>query len=256
MVTCYDYSFACLIAKTDIDMVLVGDSASMVMHGFPNTTHATLEMMCLHTAAVSRGLKQQFLVADMPFMSYRQDHKTTMLAVQQLVQAGAHAIKLEGVSGNTGIIQDIVESGIPVMGHIGLTPQMVHQLGGFKVQGREATAQQRLLDEAKSLQACGCFAIVLECIPTDLAQTITQTLEIPTIGIGAGQYTDGQVLVLQDLLGLQNEFTPKFVKHYSQGAHWTVNAINQFIAEVRQQQFPLQQHSYHFNQKEPNHASH
>lgn len=244
MVTCYDYTSALCLAKTNIDCLLVGDSLAMTMHGYEDTLGATLEMMTLHTAAVKRGAGKKFIVSDLPFLSYRQSLSKTMQAVEALMRAGAHAVKLEGAAGNLDTIRHITESGVPVMGHLGLTPQYIHTLGGFRVQGRSEAAAKTLLDDAKALEAAGCFAIVLECIPAELATHITQALSIPTIGIGAGAQTDGQVLVFQDLLGLNPQFKPKFVKYFATGAEMVQAAIDQYCAEVKTQVFPTHEHLY------------
>ncbi|NKB47179.1 MAG: 3-methyl-2-oxobutanoate hydroxymethyltransferase [Legionellales bacterium] len=246
MVTAYDATFAKLIEQTEINSVLVGDSVAMVAHGYPNTTHATMAMMVMHTQAVARGIQTKFIVTDLPFMSYRQSWAHTCRQVQRLMQAGAHAVKLEGAQGNYATIEQIVTSGVSVMGHLGLTPQTIHQLGGHKVQGKNKNVANQLLAEAQSLKDAGCFALVLECIPWTLAKKITQAIAIPTIGIGAGPYTDGQILVLYDLLGLQEAFKPKFLKQYLAGETGVIQAINQYVAEVGHQQFPtVETHSYH-----------
>ena len=244
MVTCYDHWSAKLIAKTNIDCILVGDSLAMVMHGHDTTLPATIDLIELHLKAVTKGNQKQLIIADMPFLSYRRDLNHTMDAVQRFMQAGAHAIKLEGAAGNLETINHIVESGVPVMGHIGLTPQAIHQLGGFKVQGKEDTTANKIILQAEQLQSAGCFALVLECIPSDIAKTITENLTIPTIGIGAGAETDGQVLVLQDLLGFNTDFKAKFVKTYLNGAELISNALNAYDQEVKQHDFPTEQHSY------------
>ena len=244
MITCYDFTSAKIIDQTDIDCVLVGDTLSMLMHGCTDTTGATLEMMAMHTLAVSRGIKTKFIIGDLPFMSYRKSLSETMHAIETLMRAGAHAIKLEGANGNLTTIQYAVASGVPMMGHLGLTPQHTHTLGGFKVQGKTDTACNKLLEDAQSLEDAGCFALVLECIPADLAQTITNTLHIPTIGIGAGPHTDGQVLVLHDLLGLQTELKPKFVKQYFNGEKTFANSINAYVLDVRSGLYPALEHSY------------
>jgi 3-methyl-2-oxobutanoate hydroxymethyltransferase len=244
MVTCYDYTSARLIDKTGIDAVLVGDSLAMTMHGFGTTVQATVEMMALHTAAVCRGIKDKFIVADLPFLSYRGALNESIAAVQAVMQAGAHAVKLEGTAGNTGLIQHLVESGVPVMGHIGLTPQFVHQLGGYHVQGKTDTAAKRLMEEARALEQAGCFAIVLECVPSKLAAEITQAIQIPTIGIGAGAGTDGQVLVWQDLLGLNTDFKPSFVKNFMDGAALVTAALEEYNASVKKGEFPDAAHSF------------
>lgn len=244
MVTCYDYWSAIIVANSDVDCVLVGDSLAMVMHGHQTTLPATIDLMASHVAAVAKGIKNKFIIGDMPFCSYRKSLEITMNAVEMLMQAGAHAIKLEGVAGNELAIRHIVESGVPVMGHIGLTPQSVHQLGGFRLQGRDEAAAKMLIAEAKTLEDSGCFAVVLECVPNDLAANITASLSIPTIGIGAGNQTSGQVLVLHDLLGLNRDFKPKFVKHYIDGFDMIKTALNNFNSEVKNRQFPSDQNAY------------
>ncbi|MEZ0225242.1 MAG: 3-methyl-2-oxobutanoate hydroxymethyltransferase [Alphaproteobacteria bacterium] len=244
MVTCYDYTSALIVDKTSVDTILVGDSLSMTMHGHPTTVQATIDVMAMHTAAVARGAKSKFIVGDLPFLSYRKSLTENVNAVQALMQAGAHAVKLEGASGNTGFIQHLADSGVPVMGHIGLTPQFVHLLGGYHVQGKTDESAKRLIEEALALQEAGCFALVLECVPSDLARTITKELKIATIGIGAGPDTDGQVLVFQDLLGLNTEFKPKFVKKYINGAQLFVDAIEEYTEEVRGGVFPDADHSF------------
>lgn len=244
MVTCYDYTSAKILSETDVDSILVGDSVAMTMHGFNDTLSATIDMMCMHTAAVARGAQNKFIVSDLPFMSYRKSLNESIDNVVRLMQSGANAIKLEGIAGNVSLIKHLVESGVPVMGHIGLTPQFVHALGGYKLQGRSQESAEQLLIQAEQLQEAGCFAIVLECIPSSLAKRITDKLSIPTIGIGAGNDTDGQVLVYQDMLGLNQQFKPKFVKHFQGGFELTRNAINQFVTEVNKREFPTYEHSY------------
>ena len=245
MITCYDYTCALIIEKTDVDCVLVGDSSSMIMHGETNTTGSTLAQIEMHTRAVARAIKSKLLIADLPFMSYHKSIKQTLEAVEMLVRAGAHAIKLEGASERVcDAITATIDAGVPVMGHLGLTPQHVHQLGGYKVQGKTASAAEALLAQAHKLEAAGCFAIVLECIPAPLAKTITQAVSIPTIGIGAGADTDGQVLVFHDLLGLQTEFKPKFVKQYLNAAELFQQSISEYAADVKDKTFPSEQYSY------------
>ena len=244
MVTCYDYTSGLILDKTSTDCLLVGDSLAMTMHGHPTTVQATIDMMALHTAAVARGAKSKFIVSDLPFLAYRKSLSDNMNAVQALMQAGAHAVKLEGTAGNTGFIQHLADSGVPVMGHLGLTPQSVHQLGGYSVQGKTDEDAKRLLEDALALQQAGCFALVLECVPSALAKKITQQLKIATIGIGAGPDTDGQVLVFQDLLGLNTEFKPKFVKQFADGAALFTNAIEEYNQEVRKGAFPDAAHSF------------
>ena len=244
VITCYDFTSAKIVDKTDIDCVLVGDSVSMVMHGCHNTTGATMEMMALHTTAVARGIKNKFIIADLPFVSYRKNLSKTISAMEMLIRSGAHAVKLEGADGNVNHIRHAVESGIPVMGHLGLTPQHVNVLGGFKVQGKDSFSQNKLLRDAKLLEEAGCFSLVLECIPAELARQITNSLTIPTIGIGAGPHTDGQVLVMHDLLGLQTSIQPKFLKQYFNAESAFSSSINCFVSEVKEKQYPAVEHCY------------
>lgn len=245
MVTCYDFSFAKLVAESQIDSVLVGDSAAMTMHGYSSTVPATIELLTPHVAAVAKGLGgKKFLIADLPFMSYRSDLATNISAVQKLMQAGAEAVKLEGADGNVNLVRHLVDSGVPVMGHLGLTPQFVNQFGGFKVQGKTAEAADKIHQEALALEKAGCFSLVLECVPTPLADSITSALAIPTIGIGAGPNTDGQVLVLQDLLGLSMGFQPKFLRRYLNGSELITQALNAYASDVASGSFPSEQESY------------
>src|SRR6185312_1613292 len=210
MATCYDFTFARLLAKSVIDGILVGDSAAMVMHGHASTIPASIEMMKAHTEAVARGAPGKFIVADMPFLSFRKGTAAALESASILMVAGAHAVKLEGVDGHEDVIQRLVGSGIPVMGHLGLQPQSIHSTGGFRIQGRSEESARQIARQAVTLQELGAFAVVLECVSAELARDITPSLRIPTIGIGAGAGCDGQILVLQDLLGLNPEFRPKF----------------------------------------------
>lgn len=245
MLTCYDYPSAKIIAESAIDCVLVGDSVAMAVHGHETTIMATMPMMVMHTEAVARGLKQQFLIADLPFLCHRASQSETINNVKQLLQAGAHAIKIEGADRETcQTIAYLVASGVPVIGHIGLTPQAIHQLGGFRVQGKEQSQATYLMQQAADLQAAGCFAIVIECVPQLLAKAITESIDIPTIGIGAGMYTDGQVLVWHDLLGLQTEFKPKFLKQYAQSKEMALAAINSYARQVKTAEFPTEDHAF------------
>jgi len=244
MVTCYDYTSALILDKSGIDCLLVGDSLAMTMHGFRDTISATAELMALHTAAVSRGAKDKFIVGDLPFLSYRSALNENIAAVRALMQAGAHAVKLEGASGNAEFIAHLVHSGVPVMGHLGLTPQFINQMGGYKVQGKTDESARRILEEALALEMAGCFALVLECVPAAVAKAITKKLKIPTIGIGAGADTDGQVLVFQDLLGLNTEFKPKFVKRFLNGAELFGQALDAYAAAVKTGEFPGHEHRY------------
>ncbi len=244
MLTCYDYTFACMLNESPVDCLLVGDSAAMVMHGHNTTLKISVEMMAWHTEAVSKGANNKFIVGDMPFLSYRKGLSENMDAVQKIMCAGAHAIKLEGAKGNIDLVHHIVESGVPVMGHLGLTPQSIHQLGGFKVQGKNNKEYQQILQDSLALQEAGCFAVVLECVPTLLAKEISEQLTIPTIGIGAGPYTDGQVLVLQDMLGMGKTFKPKFLRTYAQGFQMFQDAFKEFHDDVTQGSFPSEKESY------------
>ncbi|MBI3441100.1 MAG: 3-methyl-2-oxobutanoate hydroxymethyltransferase [Proteobacteria bacterium] len=245
MMTCYDYTSAAILNKTSADCLLVGDSLAMTMHGFRDTLSATIEMMAMHTAAVSRGAKDKFIVGDLPFLSYRSSLTENVAAVRALMQAGAHSVKLEGASGNAEFISHLVQSGVPVMGHLGLTPQFINQLGGYKVQGKTDDSAQRILEEALLLEKAGCFSLVLECVPATVAEKITKKLNIPTIGIGAGAETDGQVLVFQDLLGLNTDFRPKFVKQFLNGAELFTQAIDSYAQEVKAGTFPAPKHCFH-----------
>jgi 3-methyl-2-oxobutanoate hydroxymethyltransferase len=244
MVTCYDYTMACIAAQSKVDMLLVGDSAAMVMHGHDTTLPIGVQEMAWHVAAVKRGAPDKFIVADLPFLSYRKGLTAAMEAVEALMKAGASAVKLEGIDGQQALIEHIVQSGVPVMGHIGLTPQSVMQLGGFKVQGRAEGQRQQLLQQAQQCQAAGCFSLVLECVPESLARDITGALDIVTIGIGAGLDTDGQVLVMQDLLGLGGGQQPKFVRQYLDGRQLVLEALDRFSADVVAGDYPAPAERY------------
>lgn len=245
MVTCYDFWSARLLAESPIDFLLVGDSAGMVMHGLDDTIGVTVEQMATHVRSVRKGAPKKFIVADLPFLSFRGDLQNNMDSVRELVQAGAHAVKLEGQdAANQNLISHLVSSGVPVMGHLGLTPQFVHALGGFKVQGRERDKARRIVEQAQALEQAGCFSIVLECVPSSLATEITSQLRIPTIGIGAGSGVDGQVLVLQDLLGFSQGHRPKFVRTYLPGADLFGQAIANFYSDVTEGKFPSAKESY------------
>jgi len=245
MVTCYDAWSAKIINETAIDCVLVGDSLGMVVHGYESTVPVSLDLMVRHIEAVARASRNKLIVGDMPFLEYQQGGSHMFRAVQRLMQAGAHAIKLEGCDGFVDDIASIVSSGVPVMGHLGLTPQSLHQLGGFRVQGKNEDQAQSIRRQALELQRAGCFGLVLECVPSDLARSITEELEIPTIGIGAGSGTSGQVLVFHDLLGLQSDFTPKFLKRYCSGFGVLRGALAEYDDEVKAGAYPCEKdHSY------------
>ena len=241
MLAAYDALLARVVADSQADAILVGDSVAMVVHGFPSTLHATLEMMCLHTAAVRRGAHEIVVVADMPFLSVRRGLQAATEAAGALMQAGATAVKIEGVTGHEDVIAHLVGSGIPVMGHLGLTPQSVHQLGGYRMQGRAPAEAERVALEAEKLEQLGAFAVVLECVPAALAATITEQRSIPTIGIGAGAETAGQVLVLSDLLGFDAKFKPRFVRRYLDGHGLARDAVNDFVRDVRNASFPARE---------------
>jgi 3-methyl-2-oxobutanoate hydroxymethyltransferase len=244
MVTCYDTWSARIIVATDIDCILVGDSAAMVMHGHDTTIPADLDMMARHVAAVRRGAGDLLVIADMPFLAHRKGLQPTVEAVEKLMKAGAQAVKIEGAGDGVDTIRHIVSSGVPVMGHLGLTPQSIHQLGGFRVQGRGEEAGQLLLEEARRLEGAGCFALVLECVPSEVARAVTGALAIPTIGIGAGPHTSGQVLVLQDLLGMQPDFKPHFLRTYLDGFELLRDALARYDHDVKAGQFPSDEESY------------
>jgi 3-methyl-2-oxobutanoate hydroxymethyltransferase len=244
MVTCYDYTFARLLSKTAVDGILVGDSAGMVMHGHRSTLSVNLDLIRLHTESVVRGAAEKFIVADMPFLSFRKGLAAALEAAYVLMSAGASAVKLEGVDGHEDVVQRMAQSGIPVMGHIGLQPQSLHAYGGFKVQGRSEEAARDLIRQAALLEELGSFAVVLECIPSSLAREITNRLHIPTIGIGAGAECDGQILVLQDLLGMNIEFHAKFARPFLDGARYVVDALQSFDNAVKTGTFPAKEESY------------
>lgn len=244
-ITCYDYPSAKTIAETNIDCVLVGDSVAMTVHGHANSLQADIQMMTLHTKAVARGIGHQLIVSDLPFLSHRGSIDKVLGHVQELIQSGAHAIKIEGGDNDTlKTINYLITAGIPIMGHLGLTPQYYHQLGGFRVQGKNKSQADVLRHQALALQNAGCFGLVLECVPASLARLISQELDIPVIGIGAGVDTDGQILVWHDLLGLQTELQPKFVKEFFNGKQHMITAINSYVEEVQKNLFPTASHSY------------
>lgn len=244
MITCYDYTSARILSATTVDCLLVGDSLAMTMHGFKHTVSATISMMCFHTEAVARGAGDKLIISDLPFLSYRKSLSRNVESTEKLIKAGAHAVKLENAAGNLTLIKHLVESGIPVMGHLGLTGQSVYTLGGYRVQGKTDKSANQIQEDAFLLQEAGCFAVVLECIPDRLAKVITKSLAIPTIGIGAGGGTDGQVLVFQDLLGLNIDFKPKFVKSFLNGFEQIKNGVNDYVNEVKNGQFPKDEHCY------------
>lgn len=244
MVTCYDSTLARILNTSNVDCILVGDSAAMTMHGHADTLAATPALMATHVAAVRKGAPEKFIVADMPFLAHRGSLDRTLEAVAELMRAGAQAIKIEGIKGSEQTLAHIVDSGVPVMGHLGLTPQSLHALGGFKVQATDERAAEWLLAQARSVEQAGCFAVVLECVPSEVAKFVTENIRIPTIGIGAGPSTSGQVLVLQDLLGLNTSFKPRFVRSYLDGAALVKEALDRFDREVKSAEFPSSKESY------------
>ncbi|NDV62428.1 3-methyl-2-oxobutanoate hydroxymethyltransferase [Puniceicoccales bacterium CK1056] len=246
MVTCYDAWSARLIAETNVDAVLVGDSVAMVMHGHPSTVHATTDMMASHTAAVRRGIGDRFVTTDIPFPEHRKGLRGAMESVDTIMKAGANAVKIEGAQGHLDVIRHIVQSGVPVMGHLGLTPQSVNLMGGYRVQGREAAAAQQIELDALALQEAGVYALVLECVPAELAARVTESLSIPTIGIGSGPSCSGQILVLQDLLGMNLGFKPKFLRTYAEGSQNIMHALNSYNEDVKAGSFPSLEESFHY----------
>lgn len=245
MLTCYDALFARLLDAAGIDILLVGDSVNQVLGGAESTLSATLEQMIYHTRIVRRGTHRALVVCDMPFLTYQVTREDAIRnAGRAMAETGCHAVKVEGGVHIAPTVRSLVEVGIPVMGHIGLTPQSLHALGGARVQGRDAVAAQRLKNDATALQEAGAFAVVLELVPAALAGEITMSLTIPTIGIGAGPECDGQVLVLHDMLGLNEEFNAKFVKQYAQLAGEVRRAAGAFADEVRAGRYPGPEHSF------------
>lgn len=247
MLTAYDYPSATIADAAGADILLVGDSLGMVILGYPDTLSVTVDDMLHHTRAVARGSKSSLIVGDMPYLSYHVSVEESVRNAGRFIQAGAHAVKIEGAKpSRIRAIEAILDAEIPVMGHIGLTPQSVNALGGFKLQGKNADDAQRLIDEAVAIERAGCFSLVLECVPTELAQMITEQLTIPTIGIGAGPTCDGQVLVFHDVLGLYDGHTPKFVRRYANAAQDLQAALSKFLADVREGNFPdAEKESFH-----------
>ncbi len=245
MLTAYDATFARLLDGAGVDVLLVGDSLGNVIQGEKSTLPVTVDQMIYHLRAVNRGVQRAHVVGDMPFMSYQASVDEAVKNAGRLVaEGGAEAVKLEGGAEFSEVIAKIVRAGIPVMGHIGLTPQAVHKMGGYVVQGRDEEKAQRLLEDAKALEAAGCYSLVLEGIPQELGAQITAALSIPTIGIGAGPHCDGQVLVIYDLLGMDPSFSPKFVKRYVQLHEVIGGAVKDYLGEVKGGSFPSEAHSF------------
>jgi 3-methyl-2-oxobutanoate hydroxymethyltransferase len=248
MVTAYDAPGARMADEAGIDLILVGDSVAMVVLGYDDTLQVTVDDIAHHTAAVARAKPSSLIVGDLPWLSYHVSVEETVRNAATLVRAGAECVKLEGGRKRVPMIEAIVDAEIPVMGHIGLTPQSVHTMGGFKVQGRDFDAAMELLDDAKALEAAGCFAIVLEGVPDGVATMVTDAIGIPTIGIGAGRGCDGQVLVFHDVLGIEDRIKPKFVRRYASLKADGVAALEAFAADVRSGQFPADDESYHLGE--------
>lgn len=250
IVTAYDFPTGHLADAAGVDVILVGDSLGNTILGYADTIPVRLEQMVHHTAAVRRGVSRAFLVADMPFMTYKITSEEAMRNAARLVQeGGAEAVKLEGGRIMAPTVRRIVDSGIPVMGHVGLTPQSIHALSGYRVQARGHEAAEQLLEDALSLQEAGCFSVVVECVPWEIGEKVSQALEIPVIGIGAGAGCDGQVLVLTDLLGLSQETPPSFVKPYAQIGRQIKKAIRSFARDVREGSYPDRDHAFFLDNK-------
>ncbi len=244
--TAYDATFARLADEGGADLLLVGDSLGMVVQGEENTLGVTLEDIIYHTRAVCRGTKRAHVVADMPFMTYQADQGEALKNAGRLMkESGAQSIKLEGGTDVAPLVERLVKAGIPVMGHVGLTPQSVHAMGGFKVQGKDAENAKRIFDDAKALEAAGAYAVVLEGVPIELSRVITEALNIPTIGIGAGVDCDGQILVIYDLLGLDLSFKPKFVKRYLELGKTIPETVANYKKEIIEGEFPAEEHTFH-----------
>jgi len=245
MLTCYDALFARLLDASGVDILLVGDSVNQVLAGRDSTLSATLDQMIYHTSMVRRGVERALVICDLPFLTYQVTTEDALRNAGRVMQeTGCHGVKLEGGRPMAATVRALVDIGIPVMGHLGLTPQSVHALGGYRVQGRDDVAAQRIKDDAKALEEAGAFAVVLELVPAPLASEITKSLTIPTIGIGAGPACDGQVLVLHDMLGLNDRFSAKFVKKYAELAEDVREAVRRFGDEVREGRYPDAAHSF------------
>ncbi len=245
MITCYDYAFARMVAETDIDVILVGDSLGNVVAGYDTTLPVTLDQMIYHAGIVRRGAPDMFIVADLPFMSYHVSVEDTMRNCGRIMkETGANAVKLEGGRDFRHIVESLVKASIPVMGHLGLTPQSIHKLGGYSVQGREEDRRHQLIEDAKILEEAGAFSVVLEMVPESLAKEVSEALSIPTIGIGAGRYCDGQVLVINDMLGMNRGFSPKFLKKYADLFSTVTDAVNSYANEVKEGAFPTEEYSF------------
>lgn len=245
LLTAYDYPFARIVDEAGIDAILVGDSLAMVVQGIENTMPVTMDEMVYHVKMVCRGAQRAMVIADMPYMSYQSSVRDAVLNAGRFIkEAGAQAVKLEGGSEFSDEIRAMTKAEIPVMAHIGLTPQSIHRMGGYKIQGKTEETAKKLIEEAHKVQDAGAFSLVIEAIPLDLAQTITSEIDIPTIGIGAGPYCDGQILVLHDVIGLFERFVPRFVKCYANLKDEALSAIKKYKEEVEQEIFPSKEHSF------------
>jgi len=245
MLTAYDYTMAGIVDSAGIDVILVGDSASNVMAGFDTTVPMTLDHMIYHTSCVVRGVERALVIADLPFMSYQVTAKEALISAGRMMkEAGAHAVKLEGGSTISKTVKKIVDAGIPVMGHLGLTPQSIYKFGTYKVRAKEEEEADQLLEDARKLEKAGVFSIVLEKIPSPLAKKVTSELSIPTIGIGAGPHCDGQVLVTHDMLGLNKDFSPRFLRRYADLHKEMTSAVGQYISDVKEGDFPNENERY------------
>lgn len=245
MLTAYDYSMAGLIDSAGVDVILVGDSASNVMAGHETTLPITLDQMIYHAASVVRAVKRALVVVDLPFGTYQgSSGEALRSAIRIMKEAGAHAVKLEGGREVKDSVERILSAGIPVMGHLGLTPQSIYKFGTYSVRAREEAEAQKLMEDAKLLEACGCFGLVLEKIPATLAGQVTTSLHIPTIGIGAGSDVDGQVLVMQDMLGITREFKPRFLRRYADLHNVVTGAVSQYVSDVKAKAFPNEDEQY------------
>ena len=251
MLTAYDYSTAQAIEKADIDAILVGDSLAMVVLGYENTYNITVDEMLIFIKAVSKGAKNSFIIGDMPFMSYNLTVEQGLENASKMIKAGANAVKLEGCNEHIlTLVKRCVQSGIPVLGHLGFTPQLMNTLGGHKIQGKTSDKIEAILESAKKLEEAGCFGVVLELMPSDSAKYITENLNIPTIGIGAGKDCSGQIVVIDDILGKFTDFTPKFVKKYANLAETIQHSAQEYIKDVKSEKFPSEEQSFQLDNKE------
>ena len=251
MLTAYDYSTAQVLEQAEIDGILVGDSLAMVALGYENTYNITIDEITVFVKAVARGAKNSFIIGDMPFMSYNLSVEQGLENASKMIKAGASGVKLEGCNDHIlTLIKRCVESGIPVLGHLGFTPQLMNTIGGHKIQGKTSEKIEEILRSAKKLEEAGCFAVVLELMPEESAKYVTENLNIPTIGIGAGKYCSGQIVVTDDILGKFTDFAPKFVKKYANLHDTVLNAVEEYMAEVKNELFPSEKESFELNKEE------